>query len=308
MEKGMKTPVDLSVIILSFNTAGLLKKTLASVYKSQLRDFVMEVTVCDNGSTDGSVAMVKSEFPQVRLLKNRKNLGFAAGNNPGIRRATGRYVLLLNSDTEVDPLTFATMITYMDEHPRVGAATCKLVLPDGGIDPACHRGFPTPWAAFSYFSGLERLFPRSRMFGAYHQGYKGYSTVHEVDCISGAFFFVRRNVISRVGPLDEDYYFYGEDMDWAFRIREDGWAIVYNPNTNVLHKKKQSGRAHTDENRRLRTEYYFFKYNRLFYAKNYASRYPRLLMWLIYAFFDIRMFFIARRMPKGSLEPMSEKE
>jgi len=292
----MKRMTDLSIVILSYNTRELLRSCLTSVFGSSLGRYTMEVIVCDNASTDGSADMVKTDFPKVFVIRNRKNLGFAAGNNPGIRRSTGRYVLLLNSDTEVDPSTFSTMIPYMDDHPRVGASTCKLVLPDGSIDPACHRGFPSPWAAVSYFTGLERLFPTTRLFGEYHQGYKDRSTVHTVDCISGAFFFVRRSVIERVGLLDEEYYFYGEDMDWAFRIRGAGWTIAYNPTVSVLHKKKQSGRAHADENRRLRTEYYFYKYNKLFYKKNYGSRYPRAVMRFIYFLFDIRMFFIKRRM------------
>ena len=295
----MKREVDLSVVILSFNTNALLRETLAAVYKSRLGRYVLEVIVCDNGSTDGSVGLVRKEFPATTVIELKKNLGFAAGNNPGIRKASGRYILLLNSDTEVSADAFSVMIGFMDKRPDAGAATCKLILPDGSIDPACHRGFPSPRAALSYFLGLEKLFPASRFFGEYHQGYKNRTTVHDVDCISGAFFLVRREVVTRVGYLDEDYYFYGEDMDWAFRIRRAGWTIAYNPTVTVLHKKKQSGRAHADENRRLRTEYYFYKYNKLFYKKNYASRYPGAVMRLIYFLFDIRMFFIKRRLAQA---------
>jgi hypothetical protein len=186
------------------------------------------------------------------------------------------------------------MIKFMDDHATAGAATCKLILPDGSIDPACHRGFPSPWAAFSYIIGLEKLFPATRLFGEYHQGYKDLRMVHDVDCISGAFFLIRREVIDRIGYLDEDYYFYGEDMDWAFRISQAGWSVAYNPTISVLHKKKQSGRAHADRVMRLRTERYFYQYNKLFYRKNYASRYPRFLMVLIYAFFDMRLFLLDR--------------
>lgn len=288
----MKATIDFSVIILSYNTRELLRSCLAKVFRSVLGRYTMEVIVCDNGSADGSIEMVKREFPKGIVINNRKNLGFAAGNNPGIQRSNGRYVVLLNSDTEVNPDTFSIMISYMDKHTDVGAATCKLILPDGSVDPACHRGFPTPWAAFTYIIGLEKLFPHTRLFGEYHQGYKRPDTVHEVDCISGAFFLVRQSVIDRVGLLDEEYYFYGEDMDWAFRIRKAGWNIVYNPNVSVLHKKKQSGRAHSDRERRVRTERYFYRYNKLFYQKNYASRYPAILMRAIYAFFDLRLFML----------------
>lgn len=290
----MKPEVDLSIVILSFNTRELLRAALTSVFKSLLGHYQIEVIVCDNASTDGSTSMVKKDFPQVTIVDNGSNLGFAAGNNPGIKRARGRYVLLLNSDTQVSPTALAQMLDFMDKNPLVGAATCKLVLTDGSMDPACHRGFPTPWAALTYFLGWERLFPRSRWFGGYHQGYKDLTQVHEIDVISGAFFLVRREVVSQVGLLDEDYYFYGEDMDWAFRIRKAGWKIMFNPRGVVLHHKKQSGRAHSDRQRRRQTQIYFYRYNKLFYQKNYANYYPSWFMMLIYAALDLRVFLLEK--------------
>lgn len=286
--------VDLSIIILSFNTLELTRQCLETVYASKLGKYLMEVIVCDNNSKDGSIEMIKKESSKTILIENKKNLGFAAGNNPGIKRARGRYILLLNSDTEVSPSAFGTMIRYMDGNPDVGAATCKLVLTDGRIDPACHRGFPTPWAAFSYFLKLEKLFPKSQLFAKYHLGYLDRITIHEVDVISGAFFMVRREVIKQVGMLDEDYYFYGEDMDWCYRIKEAGWKIMYNPAVTVLHKKKQSGRAHTDRVRRVKTELFFYQYNKLFYQKNYDGKYSKLLMLLLYLLFDIRIFLLSK--------------
>ncbi len=290
----MKKKPDVSVIILSFNTLELTRACLQTVFASKLGRYTTEVIVCDNGSRDGSIEMISKEFPEVVLIDNKKNVGFAAGNNPGMKRARGRYILLLNSDTEVSPRAIAMMLDYLERSPDVGAATCKLVLPDGTIDPACHRGFPTPWAAFTYFVGLEKLFPASPLFGQYHQGYKDTATIHDVDVISGAFFFVRREVVQKVGVLDEDYYFYGEDMDWCYRIREAGWNIIFNPTVTVLHRKKQSGRANADRARRIRTELYFYQYNKLFYKKNYEAKYPRLLMSSIYFLFDLRIFFLTK--------------
>jgi len=289
-----KNNLDLSVIILSFNTRDLLRQCLKAVYASNLGKYEQEVIVCDNGSQDQSLAMVKKEFPQAVVIANHGNIGFAAGNNPGIKRAKGRYILLLNSDTEVNPATFKTIVDYLEHHNEVGAATCKLVLPDGTMDPACHRGFPTPWAAFTYFGGLEKLFPHSAIFSQYHQTSKDLNTIHEVDMISGAFFLVKREVIKQIGLLDEDYFFYGEDMDWCFRMKRAGWKIIFNPNVTVLHRKKQSGRAHLDQKRRLGTEIFFFKYNKLFYQKNYDKRYPRVLMCLIYFLFDLRIFLLEK--------------
>lgn len=289
-----KRKPDLSVIILSFNTKDLLRACLKTVLASKMGKYTMEVIVADNGSTDGSVAMVRKEFPLVILIDNKKNLGFAGGNNPGIKRAKGRYILLLNSDTEVYTDAFRIMLDYLEKHEEVGAATCKLVLPDDTIDPACHRGFPTPRAAFSYFLKLEKLFPKTRVFGGYHQGYKDFSTIHGVDVISGAFFLVRREVIDQVGMLDEDYFFYGEDMDWCYRIKEAGWKIMYNSTVTILHKKKQSGRAHADRVRRARTELFFYQYNKLFYKKNYEGKIFPPVMWLVYILFDIRMLLLKR--------------
>ncbi len=286
--------IDLSVVILSFNTKDLTRKCLETIFASKLGMFSMEVIVCDNGSTDTSVEIIRKEFPQVILIENKKNLGFAAGNNPGIRRAKGRYILLLNTDTEVPTNTLSVMLEFMYEHPDVGASTCKLLLPDESLDPACHRGFPTPWAAFTYLSGLERLFPRTRLFGEYHQGYKDLTKIHEVDCIVGAFFLVRREVIKQVGLLDEDYFMYAEDIDWCYRIRQAGWKIMYNPTVSILHKKKQSGRANVLRKRRIITEIYFHKYNWLFYKKHYAKKYGSLLTFFVNSFYTVRLFFLER--------------
>ncbi len=289
-----KKLIDLSVVILNYNTAELLRQCLQTVLKSTLGLFTMEVIVCDNGSTDGSVKMLEKEFPGIILIKNGKNLGFAAGNNPGIRYARGRYVLLLNSDTEVPEDTLRKMITFMDETPDAGASTCKLLLSDGSMDPACHRGFPTPWAAFTYLVKLEKLFPRTRLFGQYHQGYKDVATIHEVDCIVGAFFMVRSEVIRDVGVLDEAYFMYGEDIDWAFRMRAKGWKIMFNPSVSILHKKKQSGRLHVSKKLRVTTEIFFHRYNWLFYTKNYSKRYGPILTFFVNTFYTLRIYLLEK--------------
>jgi len=293
MPRNNKQP-DVSVVILNYNTLDLTRTCLATLLASELDDYSMEVIVCDNGSTDGSLSMVAREFPRVIRIDNRKNLGFAAGNNPGIKIAKGRYILLLNTDTEMPKNTLRTMIDFMDEHPDAGASTCKLLLPDGSMDPACHRGFPTPWAAITYLLKLEKMFPKTKVFGQYHQGYKDMDSIHEVDCIVGAFFLVRREVVSEVGLLDEDYFMYGEDIDWAYRIRKHGWKIMYNPTVTMLHKKKQSGRSNTQQHRRVTTEIYFHKYNWLFYTKNYAKKYGPVLTFFVNSFYGARLFLLEK--------------
>jgi len=280
---------DISVVILNFNTKDLTHICLEKLFASDLGSYSMEVIVCDNASTDGTDRMVKEHFPHVTVIQNGGNVGFAAGNNPGIRKARGRYVLLLNSDTEVHQDTIATMIAFMDVHPKAGAATCKLVLPDGAMDPACHRGFPTPWNSLMYYGKLEKLFPRCKWSSGYHQLYKDLSIAHEVDSISGAFFLVRREVIDTVGMLDEAYFMYGEDIDWAYRIKRAGWQIWFNPLVTTLHKKKQSGRSNTNRDRRIATQKMFVTNNKLFYEKHYKRRYSWVVTRLVYLAFDLQL-------------------
>ena len=291
-EEHMGKAIDVSIIILNFNTLALTKLCLESLRAMDTKGLQVEVIVCDNASQDGTDKMVKKDFPNVIFIQNGNNVGFAAGNNPGIRRAKGRYIVLLNSDTEVGALAVKTMVKFMDAHPKAGASTCKLVLANGSMDPACHRGFPTPWAAFTYVCKLEKLFPKSRLFGQYHQGYKDLNTIHQVDSISGAFFMVRREVIREVGLLDEEYFMYAEDIDWAYRIKKAGWEIWYNPEVSVLHKKKQSGRANILRHRRVTTEIYFHTYNWLFYKKHYKKLYNPLISFAVDAFYTMRLWLL----------------
>jgi GT2 family glycosyltransferase len=283
---------DLSVIILNFNTRELTLACLSTVYHSETGPYTIEVIVCDNASEDGSEVAIRKKYPKVHFIQNGKNIGFAAGNNPGIKKSSGRYVLLLNSDTEVSESAFREMIAFMDSHPDAGASTCRLLLPDGSMDPASHRGIPTPWVAFTYMTKLERLFPKTKLFGEYHQGYKDMTQAHTVDCISGAFFMVRRNVIENVGLLDEDFFMYAEDIDWAYRIRRAGWEIWFNPYVSVLHKKKQSGRANFLRSRRVRTEIYFHRYNWMFYTKHFAPTYNPVVTLAVNALYSVRLWLL----------------
>lgn len=268
----MKKPLDLTIVIVSYNTRDLLYVCLTSITRAMGKN-AWEIIVVDNASTDGSVQMVKRDFPDVRVLENSKNEGFARANNMGLREGLGKYLLLLNSDTEIPKGTIEAVQAFLDQHPDGGVCTCKVLLPDGSIDPACHRGFPTPWASLTYFTGLERLFPRSKLFARYHQWYKGIDSVHEIDSPMGAFYMIRRDVIDTVGYLDEDYFMYGEDLDWSYRIKQKGWKIYYHPSVTVLHKKKQSGRESGDLALRKKTQRYFYETMKLFYKKHYSHRY-----------------------------------
>lgn len=284
----------LSIIILSFNTKQLLEQCLSSVFASRgFRPDELEVIVVDNHSSDGSAATVIDQFPQTTLIHNPKNIGFSAGNNIGIQNAKGEHLLLLNSDAMVEPDTLHEMVKLLKRDNRIGAATCRLELPNGTIDPASHRGFPTPWNAFTYMSGLERLLPRFRWFSGYHRGWEDRSVTHDIDAISGAFFMTRQEVIKNVGMLDEHFFMYGEDIDWCYRIKEAGYRVVYHPAVAAFHHKKQSGRAHPDDMEvRKTTERYFLETMELFYRKHYHKKYPILLTWLVVFVIRIRKAFL----------------
>ena len=278
-----------SVIILSYNTKSLLEECLRAVYNSKNIDKEeLEVIVVDNNSSDDSCEMVSKKFAQARLIKNKENIGYSAGNNAGIKIATGSYILLLNSDAVVEKDTLKTMLDFMDQNQLLGVSTCRVELPNGELDWACHRGFPTPWNAFTYFAGFERLFPKSRVFSGYHQSWKDLKKPHEVDVISGAFFLIRREIINKVGLLDERFFMYGEDIDLCYRIRQAGYRIMFNPSVKVLHHKKQSGRNKDDEEIRKQSERFFFETMELFYRKHYVHKYPWIVSELVFAALRMR--------------------
>lgn len=268
--------MDLSIIIVNYNTKQLTKQTLNSIYTKHY-SFQYEVFVSDNGSTDGSIDMIKKEFPQVTLIENKKNLGFSKANNVAIKKAEGKYILLLNSDTIVENDCLEKCLEYMDKHKDTGALGCKVVLPDGKLDKACKRSFPTPANAFYNALKLDRLFPNSKRFGKYNLTFLDENKIHEVDCLVGAFMLVRREAIDEVGLLDEDFFMYGEDIDWCYRIKKAGWKIVYYPKGKIIHYKGGSSKK---KNPRLIYEFYRAMY--LFYNKHYKDRYPWIITIITY--------------------------
>ncbi|WP_411830862.1 glycosyltransferase family 2 protein [Paenibacillus graminis] len=249
---------------------------LRSVYDSE-SNFVYEIILIDNNSRDDSVERISREFPGVMLIANSENVGYARANNQGMEVASGRYVLLLNSDTVVRKDTLQIMISFMDSRPDLGASGCKVILPDGSLDKACKRGFPTPSASFYYAFGISKLFPDRPRFNGYQLGYLDPDQDYPVDCLVGAFMLLRRETIDQVGGLDEDFFMYGEDLDWCFRIKEAGWGIYYYPQTSIVHLKGGSARR-----RPFKIVYEFHRAMILFHRKHYSKRYNSMINGAVY--------------------------
>ncbi len=288
--------VDLSVIVLSFNTKELLRQCLASLIHNS-PSLKVKIIVVDNASDDGSPQMVEKEFPQVKLIINKMNVGFAKGNNIGLKEAEGDFVLFLNSDTKVEPGGLKEAVDFMRTDKKIGALSAKTLLASGKIDPDCHRGFPTPWASITYFLGLEKLFPQSRFFGQYHQFYLGLDQNHEIDAGAGAFMIIRREIIEKVGTWDEKYFFYGEDLDFFYRIKQAGYKVMFYAKPLLIHYKgassglrKESKGVSTRENR-LKVAKASVKAMEIFYRKFYQGKYPSWLTCLVLLGIKIKGFF-----------------
>ena len=277
--------LDLSIVIVNYNTWDLLQDCLTSLFNSQI-NFSFKVVVVDNASSDTSAAMIKAQFPQVDLIASEMNGGFAYANNLGLRHVgfgddgltephAPRYALILNPDTILPPTALVEMIKFMDSCPEVGVVGPKLVRTDGSLDLACRRAFPTPTVSFYRMVGLSKLFPRSRGFGRYNMTFADPDQLLEVDSVVGAFMMVRREAIAQTGLLDETYFMYGEDLDWAYRIKAKDWKIYYNPAVTVTHVKRASSR------RSRRAQIEFYRAMDIFYRKFYAAETPFWLHGLV---------------------------
>jgi hypothetical protein len=226
--------IDVSVIIVNWNTSNFLRDCLASVY-AEIEGITFEVIVIDNASTDGSAEMIKKEFQQVILIQNIENYGFAAANNQGMRIAKGRYVLLLNSDTLVLDGAIQKTISFADQHPEAGVVGCQVWENRVTIQRTCFR-FPTIRNLIIQKLGMCRLLPRYRLFGGEKMVEWNRDSEREVDVVSGMFMLVRREAIDQVGMMDEDYFVYAEETDWCWRFRKMRWKCLFMPNARIIHR------------------------------------------------------------------------
>lgn len=293
--------MDISVIVVSYNTEELTRNTLDAIQKSfSLSPHIRwELIVVDNGSSDGSPDMIRTYKPTTQNctyipILSKDNLGFGAGNNLGIRKATGTYILLLNSDVIADSVDFANLRDYMDSHPNVGGLTVRVELPNKQIDPASHRGFPTAWRSFTYFTKLEYVthrIPHLRpLFGGYHLTHANLEEIHEIDSPTAAFFLIRSSLLHSLKGFDEDYFMYGEDIDLAIRMKAKGVSILYYPLYTVVHLKHQSGLKTKKKKTQSLTAYHFYNAMKIFYDKHYASSHHALFNWFIHKAIDVKYF------------------
>jgi len=231
--------MQLSVVIVNYNVKYFLEHCLLSVRAASV-GLRAEIIVVDNKSTDGSVELVRRKFPEVILIANTENAGFATANNQAVEKATGTYILYLNPDTIVPEDCFSSCIRYMDAHKNAGALGCRLVDGKGQFLPESKRGFPSASVAFFKIVGLSSAFSNSKLFNRYHLGYLPEMEINEVDVLVGCFMFCRKSVIDQTSGFDTDYFMYGEDIDLSYKINKAGYKNIYFPETTVIHYKGES--------------------------------------------------------------------
>lgn len=269
--------MEISVCIVNLNAGALLRDSLRSLYE-HTTELELEVIVVDNGSSDDSQGLIRTEFPQVKLIENTRNLGFTRPTNQAMQAAQGDFVLLLNPDTLVLPGAVQNLLSFLRAHPEVGICGPKILNRDGTLQTPCRRGISRPWNTISYFLGLARLFPKSKFFSGYTMTYLDENTAHEVAGVSGACMLIRRAVIDQIGSFDERYFAYQEDADYCFQAQKAGWKIFYVPSAQIIHYGGQGG----SRVQPLRSIIEWHRSYYLFYRKNLAKDYFFLVNWLYY--------------------------
>ena len=262
--------MDLSIIMINHNTKELTAQAVQSIFDTNPQ-ISLEIVVVDNSTKQEE--QYSSYHPNVIVLPNVENKGFAHGCNTGAAVAKGEYLLFLNSDTIMQPDTLDASVQYMHEHSNVGGLGVQVVLQNGELDHACKRGFPTPWNALCYFGKLDRLFPKVPLFNGYRLNHLDNNKTHLVDAVTGAYLMMPANLYRELGGFDEIYFMYGEDLDLCWRIKAAGYDVVYYAPVTCLHLKGQSGRA----SRNAVVQYHFYNAMLIFYDRYYIGKYPAWL-------------------------------
>ena len=277
--------MKLSIIIVNYNVKHYLEQCLVSVLKS-LTAIDGEIIVVDNNSTDGSQQMLSEKFPGVQCILNDENAGFSKANNQALSIAKGEYALLLNPDTLVEDDTFQKVISFMDSHPDAGGLGVKMINGKGKFLPESKIGFPTPATAFYRFSGLAQIFSKSRKFNKYHLGHLDPDKTHKIEVLAGAFMFLRKSVLDKIGFLDDTFFMYGEDIDLSYRITKAGYKNYYFPETRIIHYKGESTKKSS-----INYVLVFYKAMLIFANKHFSKKSYKSLFFLINTAIYSKAFF-----------------
>lgn len=276
-----KLNMDVSIVIVNWNTCDILRDCLASIYENNI-GVKFEVIVVDNASSDGSQEMIQEQFPQAIVIANKTNRGFASANNQGMAIAQGRYVLLLNSDTIVLDGAIDKVVAFADTHPKAGITGCRVLNEDKTLQLSCFM-FPSVLNMALWVSYLFKVFPRSRFFGRDRMTWWDGDDVREVDVLTGCFMLVRREAMEQVGPMDEQFFMYFEETDWCYRFKQAGWKVMFTPNAEIVHlggassKKVRTGMVNQ------------WRRSMLLYYKKHKSLLAYISAWVL-----IMLFFLTR--------------
>lgn len=279
----MNKKPDLTIVLVSYNSLKWLKLTIDTLKKFYLdkTKYQIKVVVVDNASSDGSVKFIK-KLDWVESIFSPENIGFAAGNNLALKDVDSRYVMLLNSDTEFDQRSnLDHLIEYLDDHKKVSVISPQLLLSNGDIDMASHRGEPSLWASATYFAGLEKVLPTVKQFNQYHLLDQDFSQIHQIDACSGAAMMIRTSTMKKVGLLDERFFMYAEDLDWCKRFRDAGGQIMYYPAVTIIHHKYKSGQNNNDKKIATKTQGFFYDTMWQYFEKHYAKKYPKFINYIV---------------------------
>lgn len=284
--------MDVSIIIVNYMTYSITLNSINSIFR-WVKKLKYEVILIDNASPNGDGEKLEAYFEvesRVKFIQSDRNRGFSVGNNLGLEYASGRYVLFLNSDTELKNDCISEACLFLDQNDNVGAVSAKLVTKDGKLDSGCKRGFPTPENSLYFFLKMNKLF-QNKKYDGYKLSFLDEDMQHEVDVISGAFLFTRLDLLNDIGSFDEAFFMYGEDVDLCYRIKNSAMKVVYNPKLGtVLHYKGASGKR-----RVWKTLFYFYNSMIIFYKKNYQKKYNFMINILVYLGIIMAFIFNASR-------------
>jgi GT2 family glycosyltransferase len=285
--------MDLSVIIVSWNTRKLLENCLKSIYE-KTRQFEFEIIVVDNASQDGSAEMIRTKFPECKLVESKNNLGFSKANNLGIGQADGKYLLFLNPDTQLKTSALDGMINFLERSPEYGAVGCKLLNSDASIQFTCAREFPTPFREFCFLAMLDRFFPGSKVFSTTEMRYWNHQHSRDIDCLSGACIMTRKKIADQLGGLSEKYFMYAEDVELCYRIRKAGWLIYYLGSEEIYHF---SGSSSSQRKERSFSAVMQREANYRFMIENYGKRVAMSMRAFVFVGAGIRLIVMLMLIP-----------